>query len=239
MLKLNDDKIEFLLILSRYRAPPLTVGTDLICPSKFVKNLGVFFDTTMEFHKQVNSVTSSCFQQLKDLSRIRRFVTEDAAKTMVHAFISSRLDYRNSLLYRLPDYLLEKLQYVQNSAARLVTYTPISNHISPVRKDLHWLPVKSRIEFKILLLTYKTLHGLAPTYLRELLKEKPVTGLRSDKLNLLLPPKTKQITYGDRSFSKAAADLWNALPLYLRQAPNLDSFKKGLKTYLFKLAFGI
>ena len=238
MLKLNDEKTEFLLIFSRYRAEvqfsPISVGGDLIYPSKSVKNLGVIFDSTMEFHKHVNSLTSTCFNQLHDLSKIRRFVTEGAAKTMVHAFISSRLDYCNALLYGLPNYLLDKLQYVQNSAARLVTYTPLREHISPVRMDLHWLPVKSRIVYKILLLTYKALHGSAPTYLRDLLKEKPTTGLRSDSQCLLYPPRIKQITYGGRSFSKAAPDLWNSLTIGIRSSASTDIYKKKVKTHLFE-----
>ena len=241
LLKLNDEKTEFLLIYSRWRQPvefpDICIGADTISPAKSVKNLGVMFDTTMEFHAQVNSVTSACFNQLRELSRIRRFVTEDAAKTMAHAFIGSRLDYCNSLLYGLPKYLLEKLQYVQNSAARMVIPVPLREHVSPVRKHLHWLPVHSRIIFKILLLTYKALHGLAPEYLQDLLVKKPACGLRSDTKLLLIPPRTKQVTYGGRSFSKSAPELWNSLPLYIRLSPNVDIFKKNLKTYLFQIAY--
>ena len=87
---------------------------------------------------------------MRQLRLVRTSLTSDAAKTLVHAFISSRLDYCNSLLYGIGDGLVKKLQAVPNSAARVVTGTRKYDHITPVLRDLHWLPVRHRIDFKVL-----------------------------------------------------------------------------------------
>ena len=109
----------------------------------------------------------SCFFQLRQLRLVRSSLTPDAAKMLVHAFTSSRLDYCNSLLYGIGDGLVKKLQAVQNSAARVVTGTRKYDHITPVLCDLHWLPVRHRIDFKVAMTVFKCIHGLAPQYLAD------------------------------------------------------------------------
>ncbi len=127
---------------------------------------------------------------------------------------------------------------IQNTAARILTRTPKFEHISPILQDLHWLPVAQRIKFKILLLTFKCLHNLAPEYLSDLLElYNPPRSLRSgSNLNLRVPT-TRLKTYGDRSFSKCAAVLWNPLPMHIKSASSLDSFKTLLKSHLYKDSF--
>ena len=121
----------------------------------------------------------------------------------------------------------------------LTCLVPRSDHITPVLQDLHWLPVKSRIEFKIALIVYKALNGMAPDYILQLLVTKPTSRyqLRSDDRHLLCIPKTKCKTLGDRAFAHAAPTLWNSLPLSIRESCGVPSFKSNLKTYLFKKAF--
>ena len=130
---------------------------------------------------------------------------------------------------------------MQNAAARLIFLEPKYCHVRPLLYNLHWLPVKFRIDFKILLLTYKAINGLAPFYLQELisLKEACKYKLRSDCDGLLLNPvKFKTLTtLGDRSFAAAAPQLWNSLPYSIRSSPSVASFKKTLKTFLFQKAF--
>ncbi len=135
-----------------------------------VRNLGVYFDTNLNFEFHAKKLLQSFFYQLRNISKVRRFLNFNYTEKLIHAFISSRLDYCNALFSSLNHHNLLCLQLVQNAAARLLTQKKLYHHITPVLASLHWLPVYFRIDFKILLLTYKALNGLAPLYLTELLK---------------------------------------------------------------------
>ena len=157
---------------------------------------------------------------------------------MVHAVIMSKLDYCNAVLMNLPEYVIQRLQFVMNEAARLITQTPRSEHVTPTLFSLHWLPVRWRIQYKIILLTFKALHGLAPEYIVNLLSPYvPSRGLRSSTQSLLCEPRYNLERYGARAFQNSAPRLWNCLPLRLREESNLNVFKKDLKTFLFRKAY--
>ena len=143
---------------------------------------------------------------------------------------------RNNLL---PNYQLNKLQRVLNASARLVCNAPSRFcRISPLLRGLHWLPVKDQIEFKILLITFKAIHDLAPKYLCDLLTFKSsLYNLRSSDSILLSMPAVRSRTLGDRAFMVAAPRLWNSLPKELRAKTNVNSFKAHIKTYLFKILY--
>ena len=241
-LKINDDKTEF-LILSSPRSnfkfdSSLVIGNCEIDPSSSCRNLGVLFDNRLSMDKHVANVCRCMLFHLRSIGKIRPFLNEAATTQLVHSLVTSRLDYCNSLLYGLSDALVRKLQRVQNIAARIVTRSSHHCHIQPVLYTLHWLPVKFRIIFKILLLTYRSIHGSAPQYLTDLITPYiPHRHLRSSSKNLLVVPKVRLKSYGQRSFIFAAAKEWNNLPDYLKLSPSSDSFKTNLKTYLFKQCF--
>ena len=132
-----------------------------------------------------------------------------------------------------------KIQRVLNAAARLVCNAPRFCHITPIMRDLHWLPIRARINFKVLLLTFKALHGLAPQYLQSLISIKTSCyNLRGSNTPLLAMPSVKsKATLGDRAFAVAAPSLWNSLPSELRSITCVNSFKVHLKTYLFRHAY--
>ncbi len=157
---------------------------------------------------------------------IRECVTEVAAKTMVHALVTSKLNYCNSLLYGLPDILLNKVWNVQKSAARLITMSGNYQHITPTMKKLHWLPIQQHIEYKVLLLTYKALNNLAPVYLGNLLQCRVDWGSRRDNILLLVDPKINRMTSGGRAFFKATPVLWNNIS---KPVPQLHSSRKNSK----------
>ena len=200
--------------------------------------LGATFDDTMSLKPHVDALVKSCNFQLRSIGQARKFFTKEATEKVLHAFISSRLDNGNSLLYGLPDYMIQKLQRVQNTAARILTRTKKFEHISPILQSLHWLPVAERIDFKILTLTFKCLHGKALGYLKDLIQSHDRadgrTNMRSSNKHLLDLPDSDKVTMGDRSFSMAAPTLWNSLPLDIRTCDSLDTFKTKLKPHLFQ-----
>ncbi len=197
-----------------------------------VRNLGVILETDLSFSSHVKAVTKSAYYHLKNIARIRCFVSSQDLEKLVHAFITSRVDYCNGLL---PKKSIRQLQLIQNAAARILTRTRKSGHITPVLRSLHWLPVTFRIDFKVLL--YKSLNGLGPKYMADMLTEyKPNRPLRSLGSSQLEIPRvhTKQ---GESAFSYYAARSWNQLPEEIKCAKTLATFKSGLKTHLFSCAF--
>jgi hypothetical protein len=138
----------------------------------------------------------------------------------------------NSLLFGLPDILIKRLNRLQNIAARIVTRTKPRDHITPVLKELHWLPIQDRIVFKILVYDYRCTIDTAPSYITDfIVPYKPHRELRSANRSLLVVPRTSK-SWGYRSFAFAGPFLWNKLPDYIKHAPSLDTFKSKLKTFL-------
>ena len=171
---------------------------------------------------------------------IHHLLDQDTTTSLCLSLCISHVDYCNSILYGLPDVTLGKLQHLQNMCACLVLRRSKFESAKSCLHELHWLPVREWIKHKILTITYKCRHGDGPKYLQDLLIDKPTSrrGLRSStkNLDLLLIPPTKHKTFVDRSFSVAAPRLWNNLPNHIKQARNVLTFKRDLKT-LYKQAF--
>ena len=213
----------------------LRVLTPWIKPE--VTSLGVVLDSDLNFNSHIKKVTKTAFFHLRNIAKVRPFINQNDAEKCVHAFISSRLDYCNALFTGLPKKSIERLQLIQNAAARLLTKTKKREHISPVLASLHWLPVTFRIDFKVLLITYKALNGQGPKYISDsLINYTPTRTLRSSDAGLLeVRISNKKI--GDSAFVRYAPKLWNTLPINIREANTLDIFKRQLKTYFFPKAF--
>ena len=244
-LKLNCDKTEFIWIASRNKLetlhnslPLVNIGSEVISPVTGARNLGVFFDSNLNFKRHITNVCRSSYYSLRQIRVIRRSLQRDVTKTLLHAFVSSRLDYCNSLFYGLPKCDIHRLQSVQNSAARIYGGLRKYDHITPVMRDqLHWLPINERIRYKIAVLTYMSIHQLAPDYLtamcRRTIDNIALSRNRSASNGDLIPTSFKTVTYGKRSFYFSAPVVWNQLPVSVRML-TFDAFCKQLKTLLFK-----
>ena len=193
----------------------------------------------MDYTDFINQKCKSARYVLHNISRVRTSLTRDACETLVHAYVTSRMDYCNSLLYGVPGYVLDRLQKVQNSAAKVITMARKRDHVRPTLAALHWLPVKERVEFKIILHTWKALNDKAPPYIKELLTSRhPPRRVRTEDQKLLVvPKKANYVHYGDRAFQYAAPHLWNRLPLDARSETDVDRFKIKVKTFLFRKAY--
>ena len=240
-LMFNDGKSEFEIIVSRHFQtkfrdlnPSLHVGSAPIFPSKVVRDLGVLLDAEMTLSNHVGNIIRSMYFQMRQIGRIRHHLDEATCTKIVMALVTSRLDFSNSALYGIADHLLTKLQLAHNNAARLITKTKRHDHITPVMKSLHWLPVKFRSIFKNICMVHSVLYSkTCPSYLQELVVlHAPQRTLRSgtDGSLLTVPSTHRCLAAGDRAFSVCGPRLWNNLPMSLRATQSAETFKKKLKT---------
>ena len=149
--------------------PQIELGDNVVRVSTVAKNIGVFFDDALSMNSQVQHICRVAYFHIHCIGKIRNPFDRKTTEIMIHTYVKSRLDNGNCLLYGISDHLLTKLQRVQNAAARLITKTKKHDHITAVLIDLHWLPIKQRIEYTLLLLTFRSLHGLAASYITDLL----------------------------------------------------------------------
>jgi hypothetical protein len=245
-LQLNSTKTEILWSTSSRRLhqlpqTALRVGSVHVVPSVAVRDLGILLDADVSMKSHVMRTVSTCFFVLRQLRSIRRSVPRPVLQSLVVSLVLSRLDYGNATLVGIPQHLLQRLQSVMNSAARLIYPSSRFCHITPLLQRLHWLKARERIDFKVAVLVYKCQHGTAPSYLAdELCRSADVLGrshLRSASLSQLVVRRTCRSTLGDRSFMVAGPRLWNNLPQHVKSASSLPVFKSRLKTHLFKTSF--
>ena len=242
-LKMNVDKMQVIWIRSRQQLAKVDIKefqllSANILFSTTVSNLGVHIDSQLTMQDHVAAMCRSCFSELRQLRTIRGSLTKDAAQTLAQVFVGGRLDYCNSLLYDVSGKLLQRLQSVQNAAARFITGTQKYDHTTPVLRSLHWLPVRQRIIFKIATPMYRCLNGLAPSYLAaDCIVICAIPGrrqLRSATSGQLYISRTRTVTFGPKSFKVCGPTIWNDLPDRMKDtSSSLDSFRKLLKTFLF------
>ena len=236
MLKLNDSKTEMVIYMSQYHLNKygrcdMSIGNSTISPVECVRNLGVQIDQHLTMDKQVTAVCKACNFHLYRLSSIRRYITTDAARSVVQALVTSRLDYCNSLLANLTNTQMKRLKSIQHKAARLVTRTLLREHITPVLKLLHWLPVEWRITYKLMVLVYKCMNGTAPAYLCRLIQPKCRDSRLRQPSDLELHRPVPNKAIGAAAFGIVGSDHWNKLPERLRESASLNIFKRDLITH--------
>ena len=242
-LKMNNDKTEVLLISSKpmskkLHVPSLQVSNHSINLTSSAKCIGVVMDSYISMEAHISSVCRTAYHQLRNISQLKRYLDSESLECMVHAFVTTKLDYCNSLFAGLPSSQINRLQSVQNTAARILTNTHKYDNITPVLHSLHWLPIYQRIKFKTLVIIYKTLNNLAPRYLEDLIDPyTPSRTLRSSHQSYIRVPFTNSNLVKNCAFSVNGPASWNTLPEDIRFAETITIFKSKLKTYLFKEHF--
>ena len=250
-LKLNPEKTEFIVFGSKAQHQkisshfPVSILGSLLHPVDSVRNLGVWFDADFSFSEHIKRTCKACFLQMRDLRRIRKYLTSEVAVLAANALVSSRLDYCNSLFRGLSGFNQHKLQSIQNTLARIVTNHRKYAHVTPILQKLHWLPVKYRCIFKTATLVYNFLHSGSPSYFEPFLSFSscPYSTRHShpDHQYLTVPPFHSSVFMSAKhfghSFAFDAPKIWNDLPQDVRSATSVASFRKKLKTYLFAKAY--
>ncbi len=240
-LKLNEQKTECLVVgrqkdLSRLDISRLNINSSTVTVSKEVKDLGVLIDCNLSFKSQINQTVRISAYHLRNIAFVRKYLDDKTIKKLIHNHVISKLDYCNSLYYRLPNYLLRKLQLIMNRAARLIKGLPIRANITPALIDLHWLPIKARIIYKLCVMTYQAMNLKKPQYIRDLLEDFKVNTnltLRHSNVRHRLNEPRCNYELGFRAFEKSAPRLYNKLPENVKISENIEIFKKKLKTHLF------
>ena len=247
-LKLNQDKTQFMWIgrkqmLDKIRLDVIHAHFPDLKFLSSVNDLGVVLDENLNMEEQVGGICRSCFYHLRQIRAIRHSLSDVAARTAIQAFIMSKVDYCNAALLGLSSAVLDRVQRVMNAAARVLLKLPKFSHISArMKNELHWLPVRERIQYKLVLTTWRCITGCAPDYLQELchlLSE--ITGRRQLRSSvpcryLLAIPQARTVTMQRRAFACAGPTSWNAVPESIRSTAlvvSLATLKTQLKTVLF------
>ena len=242
-LKMNQDKTEIILCgtsgkLRNVDCNTIQIGDDIVSFSNEVRDLGVIIDQNLSFNNHISYLRKCCYSELRKISFVRPFLDHSSAVKLCISLVLSKLDYCNCLFYGMSNDNFHKLQLIQNHAARLVKRAHKRSSASCLLKELHWLPIKYRVMYKVALIVFKCLNTSEfPSYLKDLIcLYTPSRTLRSGDKMLLHKP-FKHLNFGQRSFHYAAPEVWNSLPFDLRACTNLNTFKKNLKTHFFRIAF--
>ena len=244
-LMLNTDKTEVMIVGTAFRikqvastCSSISILNSDIDIQKSVKYLGVRLDQTLSMSSHISEVCRSSFLSLRRIGCMRPYLSTRAISCLVNSIITSRLDFYNSSLAGITTDQLNRLQRIQNCAARLIMKKRKYDHITPVIYELHWLPLEFRIQYKLAVFAFRHFEDTLPTYLSATLcTHNPTRSLRSSTERLLKSPRVYLKSAGERSFHFAAPAVWNSLPNSLRNIHSLPQFKKQLKTHLFRQAF--
>ena len=221
---------------------PLRVVDSEVTPVSVIRDLGTYLNSDTSMTTQVSKTVGCCFGALRTIRAIKDSLPRKTLCRVISALVLSRLDYGNAVLFGVPDTLLMKYQAVLNAAARLVYNARGRDHVTPLLTDLHWLKARERISYKVACLTWRCVHDCGPTYLSDDVKLVSRSGrregLRSSGSADLVPPRTRNVTHGDRAWPAAAATVWNSLkPKSLKLEEDYETFKRDLKSFLWSKSY--
>ena len=242
---MNPDKTEFIYFgsqvqLNKCVSDSICVCGDDIGRSRSIRYLGGYLDSEMTLKEHIKTKCASAMANFNKIRQIRRFLTDEACATLILGLVMSHIDYSNGLLTGVPDSTIYPFQRLQNMCAKLILKRSKFDSSTASLRQLHWLPIRARIEFKTLTLMFQVVHGNAPSYLKDMIQRKaPGRQLRSTKTSDydFVVPMNRNKTFGDRSFRTAGPVAWNSLPYELKTISDYRLFKIKCKTHLFNKYF--
>jgi hypothetical protein len=247
-LQLNPDKTELIWFgsvanLCRLQNANLNIhiGQVTIEPVDVVRDLGVLLDSHLDMRQHISKTVSICFYHLRRLRQLRRILDRDMRQRLISALIILRIDYCNVALAGLPATSLAPLQRVLNAAARFVADLRPFDHITSTLQTLHWLPIQQRIVYKLCTMMHSSAYGIVPQYIRDVLTPTSALSRRADlrsAVRMEFDVPFSRTRMGMRAFSVAGPSAWNSLPVQLRQTTAFSSFRRNLKTHLFRQSYG-
>ena len=245
-LQINADKTEVICFGTRKQLKDLksitndniVVNSESFNIVNFVRNLGFYMDSELKNSYRASKLCSELYLKIRNISNVRKNLTKEAASILIQSIVVSKLDYCNSQFLGSSELIINRLQKIQNMCCRVVCKLRRYDHVTDHLKTLHWLKVKYRIDFKILLFMFKCIHGSAPSYLKDLLEHKQhYRSLRKSSKRNFQPILTRTIFAQNSLFASAGTKLWNQLPLELRLITDESVFKNKLKTFLFRICY--
>ena len=244
-LKMNDDKTEYIVfsssrMLTHMECDSININGISIRRHECIRYLGAWLDQQLSLRKHIMLKCRTAMMNLQRLKLIRKYLTEETAKVLVLGIVLSHLEYSNAIFVGLPDKDIKAMQRVQNAAAKMVLLKTKYDSSTDALKRFHWLPIRYRVDHKMLTLVYKWLHDKALDYLKNLLTvigdSERSMRLNSQYMRLLIPKTTKK-TFAARSFSVKGAEMWNNLPNSVKISSSVNDFKAKLKMFLFTKAY--
>ena len=245
-LKMNDSKTEIVIFgtwnqCNKITTTAIEVGETSVNFSQELTYLGVLLDKNLTLKTHILAKAKSASYQLYRIRQIVKFLDLPARKTLVSSLVMSQLDYANAIFINLPSSSIYPIQRIQNQAAKLILNKHWLNSSTISMRQLHWLPIRFRCKYKMLLHVYRCMKDEAPKYLWQKLNLRNPARMTcsATECNLLQVPYNRRKTLADCGFSSAGPMLWNSLPLELQTAPSVSNFKKLLKTHLFKICYNL
>ena len=225
--------------LSKIGEVSIKIGNDTISTVPSVRNLGIHFDKELKWIVHINCLISNLYHILRKVAHVRHLLNEEATKTIIQALMLSKIDYCNSIYQGAPTYAINKLQRLQNMGCRIIKKVGKYDHITPHLIELHWLRIKECIVYKVCVLMFKCINGLAPQYLLETIIQVHGCNLRSTTFNHLPTVRCNTAIAHNSAFSSTGPRLWNMLPNDIKTSSSLDVFKARLKTFLFSSSYNL
>ena len=243
-LKMNDSKTEIVIFgkwsqCSKITTTSIEVGDTSVNISHKLIYLGILLDENLTLKSHILNKANRASYHLYRIRQIIKFLDLPAKQTLISSLVMSHLDYANAIFVNLPNSSIYPMQWIQNQAAKLIMNKHQLDSLTTIMVQLHWLPIRFRCEYKMLLHVYRCIKGQAPEDLQQklLLRNPAQMTCSATECNFLQIPHNRSKMLADHGFSSAGPRLWNSLPLELRTAPSLSNFKKLLKIYLFKICY--